>query len=88
MPENEDAGPLDVLLTVTTLGEAEVLVGLLTSQGIDAEWRSSDAGGVFPNLDVLEGVAILVPRGEIARARAALADVEPLAEGEEPPTGS
>ncbi len=84
MAESDDAD-YQVLQTVNTLPEAELLVGLLTSQGIDAKWLASDAGGQLPNLDALAGVAIVVRDEDLERARELLRDAGPLTGEEDAP---
>jgi hypothetical protein len=78
----------EVVEVVGTTGEAEVLVGLLQSESLDARIEAEDGGGVFPNFDAVEGVAIVVPSAQAARAREVLSTAEPLAEDEEPPSES
>ena len=78
----------EVVEVVGTTAEAEVLVGLLQSENLDARIEAEDGGGVFPNFDAVEGVAIVVPSAQAARAREVLGSVEPLAEDEEPPSES
>jgi hypothetical protein len=52
--------------------EAELIVGLLRSNGLRAVLSADDAGGLQPPLQ-LEGVRVLVPPSEEAPARRLLA---------------
>jgi hypothetical protein len=52
--------------------EAELIVGLLRSNGLRAVVLADDAGGLQPPLQ-LEGVRVLVPPSEEASARRLLA---------------
>ncbi len=78
--------PFEIVEVVGTTAEAEVLVGLLQSENLAAQIHSEDGGGVFPNFDAVDGVAVVVPREQAARAREVLDSAEPLAEDEEPPS--
>ncbi|MBV9921999.1 MAG: DUF2007 domain-containing protein [Pseudonocardia sp.] len=55
--------------------EAELIVGLLQSNGLDAALSADDAGGQEPQLQ-LQGVRVLVARSDEAEARRILADTE------------
>lgn len=52
--------------------EAELLVGMLRTNGVRAVVSADDAGGLEPQLQ-LQGVRVLVPRSEEATARQLLA---------------
>ena len=56
--------------------EAQVIVGLLASEGIEAVIDEDDAGHMLPSLDESRGVRVLVPEGEAARAAAILTEYE------------
>jgi putative signal transducing protein len=60
---------------VTSQAEAELIVGLLRSNGLRAVMSADDAGGQEPELQ-LQGVRVLVPRSDEAAARQLLATVE------------
>jgi hypothetical protein len=65
---------------VTSRIEAELIVGLLRSNGLDAAVAADDAGGQEPQLQ-LQGVRVLVARSDEAEARRLLAEAEsPAAE--------
>ena len=66
-----DRTPVPVAV-VTSRTEAELMVGLLRSYGLDAAVSADDAGGQEPQLQ-LGGVRVLVPRSEEAEARRLLA---------------
>lgn len=51
---------------------AAAAVSLLVSEGIDAVYHADDAGGELPNLDLAQGVRVLVAPEDEARARAIL----------------
>jgi len=55
--------------------EAELIAGLLRSNGIAAAVSADDAGGQEPQLQ-LQGVRVLVASADEARARRLLAAVE------------
>jgi Putative prokaryotic signal transducing protein len=55
--------------------EAELIVGLLRSNGLRAALSADDAGGQEPQLQ-LQGVRVLVARSDEHAARQLLADVE------------
>jgi hypothetical protein len=52
--------------------EAEIVVGLLASQGIAAEISADDAGGAYP-FDLAGGPWVLVDESDAEAAREALA---------------
>jgi hypothetical protein len=55
--------------------EAELIAGLLRSNGVDAAVSADDAGGQEPQLQ-LQGVRVLVASTDEAAARELLAAVE------------
>lgn len=58
--------------TVTSRVEAELIVGMLRSNGLRAAVSADDAGGQEPQLQ-LQGVRVLVARADEAAARQLLA---------------
>jgi hypothetical protein len=61
------------LTVVSSRAEADLIVGLLRSNGLRAAISADDAGGQDPQLQ-LEGVRVLVAREDEAAARQVLAD--------------
>jgi hypothetical protein len=61
---------------VSSRTEAELIVGLLRSNGLRAVVSADDAGGQEPQLQ-LEGVRVLVAPADEISARRLLADAEP-----------
>jgi hypothetical protein len=55
--------------------EAELIVGMLRSNGLTAAVSADDAGGQDPQLQ-MQGVRVLVPASDEASARQLLADTE------------
>jgi hypothetical protein len=64
------------LTVVTSRTEAELIVGLLSSNGLRAAVSADDAGGQDPQLQ-LEGVRVLVAPSDEAAARRILAEQAP-----------
>jgi hypothetical protein len=60
---------------VSSRTEAELVAGLLRSNGVKAAVLADDAGGQDPQLQ-LTGVSVLVDADDEAAARQILADVE------------
>jgi hypothetical protein len=60
---------------VTSQFEAELIAGLLQSNGLDAAVSADDAGGQEPQLQ-LQGVRVLVSPTDEAAARQVLADAQ------------
>jgi hypothetical protein len=79
-----ESAPVTVAVA-TSQFEAELIAGLLHSNGLDAAVSADDAGGQEPQLQ-LQGVRILVARSDEAAARQILAEAESNAETEQ--TGS
>lgn len=52
--------------------EADIAKSYLESEGIDVIIRADDAGGMLPTLSSLNGVALLVPKQDFAKASAIL----------------
>jgi hypothetical protein len=74
----EDAMTGDVPVAVAVVSsqfEAELIVGLLQSNGVDAAVSADDAGGQEPQLQ-LQGVRVLVARDDAVAARRILADAQ------------
>ena len=68
-------GATTLVAVVTSRTEAELIVGLLRSQGLRAAVAADDAGGQEPQLQ-LQGVRVLVAPADEAEARRLLAEVE------------
>jgi hypothetical protein len=76
MPKEQIVDGLTVTLTVvTSRTEAELIAGLLRSNGLRAAVSADDAGGQDPQLQ-LEGVRVLVAPSDEAAARRILAATE------------
>jgi Putative prokaryotic signal transducing protein len=60
---------------VTSRTEAELIAGLLRSNGLDAAVSADDAGGQDPQLQIL-GVLVLVAPADEAAARQVIADAQ------------
>ena len=76
MPKEQIVDGLTVtLIVVTSRTEAELIVGLLRSNGLRAAVSADDAGGQDPQLQ-LEGVRVLVAPSDEAAARRILAEAE------------
>jgi hypothetical protein len=76
MPKEQIVDGLTVTLTVvTSRTEAELITGLLRSNGLRAAVSADDAGGQDPQLQ-LEGVRVLVAPSDEAAARQILAAAE------------
>ena len=69
-----DGAPVPVAV-VGSRTEAELIVGLLSSYGVNAAVATDDAGGQEPQLQ-LQGVRVLVPPADEALARRLLAASE------------
>ena len=54
--------------------EAELIAGMLRSNGIQAAIAADDAGGWDPQLQTASGVDVLVPAEDAARARKLIGD--------------
>lgn len=66
-----DGGAVPVAV-VNSRTEAELIVGLLASNGVRAVMAVDDAGGLDPQLQ-LQGIRVLVARADEATARQILA---------------
>jgi hypothetical protein len=71
-------GATVTVAVATTRIEAELIVGMLRSNGLRAAFAADDAGGQEPQLQ-LQGVRVLVAPSDEALARQLLADVEDTA---------
>jgi hypothetical protein len=76
-----ESAPVTVAVA-TSQFEAELIAGLLHSNGLDAAVSADDAGGQEPQLQ-LQGVRVLVARSDEAAARQILAEAESNAETEQ-----
>jgi hypothetical protein len=65
-----------VVARVPSLVEAQLVVGMLESSGIAAATSSDDAGGFDPQLQLTQGVRVLVSDGDAARARQLIAEAD------------
>ena len=68
--------PTVVVARVPSIVEAQLLVGMLESDGITAAVSPDDAGGFDPQLQLTQGVRVLVASQDEARARQLIAEVE------------
>jgi Putative prokaryotic signal transducing protein len=68
-------GATVTVAVVSSRSEAELVAGLLRSNGLRAAVLADDAGGQDPQLQV-SGVRVLVDADDEAAARQVLADVE------------
>lgn len=66
-----DGGAVPVAV-VSSRTEAELIIGLLGSNGVRAVMTADDAGGLDPQLQ-LQGIRVLVARADEAIARRLLA---------------
>jgi hypothetical protein len=58
-----------IIETFTSRAEAELAAGLLEGEGIEALILADDAGGLYPMLQFIRGVRLLVAREDEAQAR-------------------
>ncbi len=79
-----------VVAQVPSTLEAELIVGMLEANGIEAAVSSDDAGGNEPQLQLTQGVRVLVAsqdesdaRTLLAEAESAASDPDPAADGDE-----
>lgn len=59
------------------LGEANAIVAMLRSSGIDAILSSDDADGWYPQVGFVQGYRVLVLASEEAEAKELMAEAEP-----------
>jgi hypothetical protein len=64
----------EVVARVPSAGEAHIIVGLLESNGIPAASSSDDMGGADPQLQLTQGVRVLVAAEDADAARELIAD--------------
>ena len=69
-----DGAPVPVAV-VASRTEAELIVGMLRSNGLRAVVSADDAGGVEPQLQ-LQGVRVLVAAADEAAARQLIAEAD------------
>ena len=69
-----DGSPVPVAV-VASRTEAELIVGMLRSNGLRAVVSADDAGGVEPQLQ-LQGVRVLVAASDEAAARQLIAEAD------------
>jgi hypothetical protein len=70
------AGFTAVVARVTSLVEAQLIVGMLESNGIRASTSADDGGGFDPQLQLTQGVRVLVSGQDEARARLLVAETD------------
>ena len=58
-----------VIETFSSRAVAELAAGLLESEGIEALVMADDAGGLYPMLQFIRGVRLLVAKEDAAQAR-------------------
>ena len=63
-----------VVARVPSLVEAQLVVGMLGNSGIAAATSSDDAGGFDPQLQLTQGVRVLVSADDEPRARRLIAE--------------
>jgi len=76
-----DGAPVSVAV-VSSRTEADLIVGLLDSEGLRAAVAADDVGGQEPQLQ-LHGVRVLVSASDAASARRVLADAAVTTETED-----
>ncbi|MDY6787461.1 MAG: DUF2007 domain-containing protein [candidate division WOR-3 bacterium] len=65
-----------VLSIYNEKSEAEIVRGLMESEGIDCHIVTDDAGGIYPQFDLTQGVALVVVREDLERAKELLASFD------------
>jgi hypothetical protein len=65
-----------VVARVPSAVEAQIIVGLLESNGIAAALSADDAGGLEPQLQLTQGVRVLVAADDEQRARQLVAGAD------------
>jgi hypothetical protein len=66
----------EVVAQVPSAIEAQLILGLLESNGIEAVVSSDDAGGQEPQWQLTQGVRVLVAPEDEPRARALIAEAD------------
>jgi hypothetical protein len=56
--------------------EAQLIAGMLRSNGIEALVATDDVGGLEPQLQLTGGVRVLVPTDELSAAQALIAEAQ------------
>ena len=69
-----------VLTSVTLEALAQPIMDFLADRGVESWIRSDAAGGMFPNLEFLDGVQIMVDDANMEAARKALGEFEQMVE--------
>lgn len=65
-----------VLSIYNEKSEAEIVRGLMESEGIKCHIVTDDAGGIYPQFDLTQGVALVVVREDLERAKELLASFD------------
>lgn len=65
-----------VVAEVGSTAEAQLIVGLLEANGIEAASSADDAGGLEPQWQLTQGVRVSVAPADEGRARALLDEAE------------
>ncbi|MFO8061551.1 MAG: DUF2007 domain-containing protein [bacterium] len=65
-----------VLRIYNEKSEAEIVKGLMESEGIECNIVTDDAGGIYPQFDLTQGVALVVVREDMERAKKLLASFD------------
>jgi hypothetical protein len=65
-----------VVARVPSAVEAQIIVGMLESHGIVAAASADDAGGLEPQLQLTQGVRVLVAADDAPRARGLVAEAD------------
>jgi hypothetical protein len=65
-----------VVAQAASLLEAQLIVGMLQSNGIPAASSADDAGGLDPQLQLTDGVRVLVATENEARSRLLIAEAD------------
>lgn len=67
---------LTVVARVSSAVEAQIIAGMLESNGIKAVVSSDDAGGTEPQLQLTAGVRVLVDQDDVPDAERLIADAD------------
>ncbi len=71
-----------ILQTFPNRIEAEIVAGLLESEGIETMVLADDAGGAYPSFQFFHGVRLMVYQEDAYRARQILQDMAESGESE------
>ena len=63
-----------VAARVSSTVEAQLIVGMLDANGISAAVSADDAGGMEPQLQLTDGVRVLVSNDDLAKAQELIAN--------------